>query len=96
MIDQIEKNTEIIKMCLIRLGFFLTPSTQIHSNKLTQINEEFKEISDILINTHAVTLFENVCQVSEVLTTNYYPIHNLEDVNRAVDQTKKYVGDYLK
>tara|TARA_B110000977_G_C11061355_1_gene486103 strand:+ start:1983 stop:2273 length:291 start_codon:yes stop_codon:yes gene_type:complete len=96
MIDQIEQNTEQIKLYLIQLGFFLTPPTQMHPNKLTQINEEFKEISKILKQQPAETLFENVGQVVTALTTNHHIIHSLEDVNRVVLQTKKYIEDYLK
>lgn len=96
MLDNIETNTEKIKVYLIQLGFFLTPPIRIHTNKLTQINEEFKEISNILTHRYAETLFENVNRVAIAITTKYHLIASLEDVNRIIQEIQQYIEDYLK
>lgn len=96
MLDQIEKNTGQLKLYLIQLGFFLTPPTPIHINKLTHINRELQEMSDILTQTHAEGLFDNVSRVAIAITTIYYTIESLADVNRVIFKTKQYVESYLK
>lgn len=95
MLDKIEKNTEKIKVYLIQLGFFLTPSVQIHTNKLKQINEEFKEMSNILTQTQTEILFENVNRVAVAITTHYHLISSLEDVDRIVQEIQHYIEGYL-
>lgn len=96
MLDNIEKNTEQIKSYLIQLGFFLTPSIHIHTNKLKQINEEFKEMSTLLTQTQTEILFENVNRVAVAITTRYHLISSLEDVNRIVQEIQHYIESYLK
>jgi hypothetical protein len=96
MLDHIEVQTEKLKMSLIQLGFVLTPSIQIHANKLTQINADFQEISDILIHSHSTTLFENVGHVTTALTTSLKPVQTLADVLTSCSYCINYVEDYLK
>lgn len=94
MIDQLEQHTEQLKMQLIDLGFALTPPTQIHSNKLRQINQHFQEMAVVLSQNCSNTLFDNICRVALAITTEYHTIHSLTDADRLCLETQNYVRHY--
>ena len=96
MIDAIEQQTSQLKMLLIGLGFALAPPVQLHQNKIKQINQEFQDISRILVGTYTNNLFDNVRHVAGTITAEYCAVLSLRDVLVQTQKMNRYILHYVQ
>lgn len=94
MIDQIVCITMGLKQSLITLGYALPPTMWMHNNKLRQIDMDFRQMSDIMLNRKSEYLFENASNVFTALTSEYSQVTNLSELLREGERVFDYVASY--
>lgn len=94
MLAKLEHKTLQLKLQLIELGYELPPASVMHSNKLKQIDMDFKQMSNILRGTHSDTLFENATAVLFECTSYSYIIRTLNDLMEATSSASRYIESY--
>jgi hypothetical protein len=95
MLNEIEKYTSRFKLGLIKLGHPLPPASPMYSNKIKQIDLDFKHIySEIIGQTTEKPLFELASQVILTTTGTYYHIQHLKDLLTAIKRTCLYIETY--
>mgnify|MGYP000858959951 FL=1 len=95
MLNDIEKYTSRFKLGLIKLGHPLPPAGSMFSNKIKQIDLDFKHIyGEIIGRVDEKPLFDLASDVILTTTGTYYQIQNLKDLLTAIKRACMYLETY--
>lgn len=94
MLDILCDQTNRIKIQLIKRGIEMPPPIQLHSNKLKQIDNEYKQMTNALHIPLRESMFKNAQQVFLTCSGKYYSISNIMDLFKASTITLNYIQNY--
>tara|TARA_B100000795_G_scaffold258946_1_gene233480 strand:- start:189 stop:485 length:297 start_codon:yes stop_codon:yes gene_type:complete len=95
MLQQLASDTSKIQEYLRQFKFQL-PTISSNENKLIAINEQFKEMSQVLSGQCVSTLFGNIESVIGVISATYSPIETLKQAVSATTKCRVYLEHYCR
>tara|TARA_B100001559_G_scaffold304389_1_gene293807 strand:- start:1181 stop:1468 length:288 start_codon:yes stop_codon:yes gene_type:complete len=94
MLDILCDQTNRIKFQLIKYGIEMPPPISMHSSKLKQIDNEYKQMTTALHMPLRESVFKNAQQVFLTCSGKYYSILNITDLFKASTITLNYMQNY--
>tara|TARA_B110000879_G_C11015338_1_gene448720 strand:- start:495 stop:785 length:291 start_codon:yes stop_codon:yes gene_type:complete len=95
MLKELLSLTLKIQSYLQEMGIIVSKRMVNHTNKITEINEHFKNMSNALSSEASDSLFSNVETVVGAITASYYRIETLGQALCAIRKCHKYTQKYL-
>ena len=95
MLRELLSLTLKIQSYLEKIGIVVSKKLVLPTNKITEINVHFKNMSDALSSEANDSLFENVETVVGAITASYYRIETLDQCLCAIRKCHKYTQKYL-
>jgi hypothetical protein len=95
MLRELLSLTLKIQSYLEKIGIVVSKKLVNHTNKITEINEHFKNMSNALSSEASDSLFSNVETVVGAITASYYRIETLGQALCAIRKCHKYTQKYL-
>lgn len=96
MIDDFLQQIQSLKQSLITLGFGLSPDILTCGNKLKYANHQLQEIALVISGISSSKIFTNVQNIALTITTRYYTITSITQASIIIQNTIKYILNYLK
>lgn len=96
MLTTLQKQTELLKMRIISLGWALPPPTCLHTHRLKQIRHEYVEMAEKMGLEAPDNLFQCAQYIYCKLMGTHLVIRNLCDLFKASTYVETYMNHYFE